>query len=70
MIHPDSYWTHKREGYEVQVSLEENLKTKDADSANWHPAISYLRTDEEDSPTYVRTTADFLAKFEEQVGGI
>ncbi len=65
MIHPASRWTHKHDGYEVQVGEEEDLVTKAPDGSNWHPAIGYVRTDEEDSPTYVRTTDDFLAKFEE-----
>lgn len=64
MITPDSYWTHKRDGYEAKVEPDEDLVDKAPGDAGWHPAISYRRTDLEDSPKFVRQTADFLAKFE------
>lgn len=64
-MNPADYWTHKHDGYEVMVEQREELLTKAPGDATWHPAISYRRTDLEDSnDIYVRTAADFLAKFE------
>lgn len=63
MITPGSYWTHKRDGYTAIVEPIEGLQMKDADDAQWHPAVAYKR-DDNDSDTFARTTDDFLAKFE------
>ena len=63
-IHPGSYWVHKSDGYEVQVAREEELVIKAPSDANWHSAVTYRRTDEEDGGLYGRTVDDFLAKFE------
>jgi hypothetical protein len=62
-ITPGSYWTHKLKGYEIQVQPAGG-RTKDADAATWQPAITYLRTDEEDGEPYILTRSAFLAKFE------
>ncbi len=64
MIHPGSYWMHKHDGYEVKVGDEENRLSKAPSDAAWHPAVSYARTDLEESPIFTRTVVDFLAKFE------
>jgi hypothetical protein len=64
-IHPDSYWTHRHDGYEVKIEADEDLVDKAPGDASWHAAIAYRRTDKDDSPKYVRTIADFLAKFEQ-----
>lgn len=62
-IHPESYWTHKLDGYEVKVEAVEDLVIKAPSDANWHAAVTYRRTDEEDSRPYGRTVDDFLDKF-------
>jgi hypothetical protein len=64
MINPASYWTHRHDSYEVKVDLDEDLVDKAPGDAAWHPAIAYRRTDQEDSPKFVRRVDDFLAKFE------
>lgn len=62
-ITPGTYWVHKREGYEALTDAEEDRIMKAPGDANWHPAVSYRRTDQEDSRPYTRTVDDFLAKF-------
>lgn len=62
-IIPGAYWTHKREAYTVIVEPLEGLLTKDGDDANWKAAVAYRR-EGNDSDTFVRAAADFLAKFE------
>jgi hypothetical protein len=64
MIHPGSYWTHRLDGYEVQVGEMEGLRIKAPSDANWHQSVTYRRTDEEDGELYARTLDDFLDKFE------
>lgn len=63
----DSWWTHNREGYSVQIEPLDlvSLRTKGADAANWEPAVAYIRPDGDGRGefVYIRTVDDFLAKF-------
>lgn len=59
-------WSYKGNSYEViKVDSDaEPLKTKDADSGNWHGAVMYRAAD---GATYVRQENDFLAKFNKDI---
>jgi hypothetical protein len=60
-IESGTHWNHKRDGYSIRVSQLEKLLVKDANDANWQPAVAYQLDD--DDRLLVRTQRDFLAKF-------
>lgn len=64
-IEADTWWVHNREGYSIQVEQfdPEFLRVKDRNDANWTRAVAYIRPDVDDGTVYVRSAADFLAKF-------
>lgn len=60
-IEPGTHWNHKREGYHARVSQFDKLFVKDANDANWQPAVAYQLDD--DDRIFVRAQRDFVAKF-------
>jgi len=63
-IQPQDGWTHKREGYGVNIFPgSQPYKVKDTNDARWQDAVAYVREDN-DSVILVRPLSDFLAKFE------
>lgn len=64
-IQPGTRWTHNRDGYAVVVEdiPYDAVKVKSAGDANWHPAVCYSVATDEDTTLFVRSEADFLAKF-------
>lgn len=52
---------YERDGTSYQI-VHTDQTVKDADAANWQPAIGYQSNDD-DSPVRVRSRLDFLAKF-------
>lgn len=62
---PQSGWTHKRDGYGVNViPYPSAFEMKDPNDARWQPAVAYVLTDD-DSIVKVRPLSDFLAKFDQ-----
>jgi hypothetical protein len=63
-IEPKSRWTHKYQHYSVIIVGLPTPQVKDANDANWQPAVAYHQEDNAgDSMTFVRPEKDFLAKF-------
>lgn len=52
---------YERDGESVTI-VHTDQTVKDADAANWSPAIGYQSNDD-DSPVRVRSRKDFLAKY-------
>lgn len=67
MIDSATRWTHNRDGYGVIVAELGEVLTKDANDARFQKGVGFYRIDHGDNegrgPLYVRSEADFLAKF-------